>query len=168
VINHQCPEDEKIYIHRIGRTARAGASGTAITLVDWDDVPRWKLICDQLQLPMHEPAETYSTSSHLYLELDIPDEAGGTLPTAERTRAGLAAEAVEDLGGRSGPRRTGRSSSGARSGSGARRRSGRGRAPSGEAATEAKAASSTARTPRRRRRTRGGRPVSDDGGSQPT
>jgi superfamily II DNA/RNA helicase len=168
VINHQCPEDEKIYIHRIGRTARAGASGTAITLVDWDDVPRWKLICDQLQLPMHEPAETYSTSSHLYLELDIPDEAGGTLPTAERTRAGLAAEAVEDLGGRSGPRRTGRSGSGARSGSGGRRRSGRDRAPSGEAATEAKAAGSTARTPRRRRRTRGGRPVSDDGGSQPT
>ena len=39
VINYQCPEDEKIYIHRIGRTARAGASGTAITLVDWDDVP---------------------------------------------------------------------------------------------------------------------------------
>jgi superfamily II DNA/RNA helicase len=38
VINYQCPEDEKIYIHRIGRTARAGASGTAITLVDWDDV----------------------------------------------------------------------------------------------------------------------------------
>src|SRR5699024_4649511 len=44
VINYQCPEDEKTYLHRIGRTARAGASGTAITLVDWDDLPRWGLI----------------------------------------------------------------------------------------------------------------------------
>jgi superfamily II DNA/RNA helicase len=168
VINHQCPEDEKLYIHRIGRTARAGASGTAITLVDWDDVPRWRLICDQLHLPMHEPAETYSTSPHLYFELDIPDDAGPTLPTAARTRAGLAAEAVEDLGGRSGHRRSGRPSAGSSSSSAGRRRPRRGRAPSAEAGTEATPAAPTARTPRRRRRTRGGRPVGDDGGSQPT
>ena len=74
VINYQAPEDEKTYVHRIGRTARAGASGTAVTFVDWDDLPRWKLICDALDLPFHEPAETYSTSEHLYLELDIPAE----------------------------------------------------------------------------------------------
>ncbi len=52
VINYQAPEDEMTYVHRIGRTARAGASGTAITLVDWDDIPRWKLICDKLDLPV--------------------------------------------------------------------------------------------------------------------
>ena len=62
VINYQAPEDEMTYVHRIGRTARAGASGTAITLVDWEDLPRWKLICDALDLPFHEPPETYSTS----------------------------------------------------------------------------------------------------------
>ena len=100
VINYQCPEDAMTYVHRIGRTARAGKSGTSVTLVDWDDLPKWKLICDQLNLPFHEPSETYSTSEHLYLELDIPREAKGTLPRAERTRAGLAAEEVEDLGGR--------------------------------------------------------------------
>jgi superfamily II DNA/RNA helicase len=100
VINYQAPEDEKNYVHRIGRTARAGASGTAITLVDWDDVPRWKLICDALGLPFHEPPETYSTSEHLFLELDIPADAGPTLPRAERIRAGLGAEEIEDLGGR--------------------------------------------------------------------
>ncbi|SCE12606.1 Superfamily II DNA and RNA helicase, partial [Streptomyces sp. DvalAA-14] len=44
VINYQTPEDEKTYLHRIGRTGRAGAYGTAITLVDWDDIPRWQLI----------------------------------------------------------------------------------------------------------------------------
>jgi superfamily II DNA/RNA helicase len=99
VINFQAPEDEKIYIHRIGRTARAGASGTAITLIDWEDIPRWQLVCDALGLPFHEPAETYSTSEHLYLELDIPTDAGSVLPRTARTRAGLSAEQLEDLGG---------------------------------------------------------------------
>jgi superfamily II DNA/RNA helicase len=100
VINYQAPEDGMTYVHRIGRTARAGARGTAVTLVDWDDVPRWKMICDELQLPFHEPVETYSTSPHIFLELDIPERTRGTLPRAERTRAGLEAEEIEDLGGR--------------------------------------------------------------------
>ena len=100
VINYQAPDDEMTYVHRIGRTARAGASGRAITLVDWEDLPRWKLICDTLALPMHEPPETYSNSQHLFLELDIPEGAGPRLPRAERTRVGLAAEEIEDIGGR--------------------------------------------------------------------
>lgn len=44
VINYdlpQCPED---YIHRIGRTARAGAAGTAINLLTPKDASRWKEI----------------------------------------------------------------------------------------------------------------------------
>ncbi|HEY2271302.1 MAG TPA: DEAD/DEAH box helicase [Jatrophihabitantaceae bacterium] len=106
VINYQAPEDEMTYIHRIGRTARAGATGTAITLIDWDDIPRWKLICDKLDLPFHEPVETYSTSPHLYIDLDIAEDAKGLLPRAERTRAGLDAEQLEDLGGRQ-PRSSG-------------------------------------------------------------
>ena len=111
VINYQCPEDAMTYVHRIGRTARAGKSGTAVTLIDWDDLPKWKLICDNLNLPFHQPAETYSTSEHLFLELDIPAEVKGVLPRAARTRAGLDAEQIEDLGG---PDR----SRGSRSGSG--------------------------------------------------
>jgi len=58
------------------------------------------MICDDLSLPFHEPVETYSTSPHLYLELDIPENVTGTLPRASRTRAGLDAEEIEDLGGR--------------------------------------------------------------------
>jgi len=100
VVNYQAPEDAMTYVHRIGRTARAGAEGTAVTFVDWDDVPRWKLVCDALDLPFHEPVETYSTSPHLLIDLDIPEGTSGTLPRAQRTRAGLDAEAVEDLGGR--------------------------------------------------------------------
>ena len=72
VINYQCPEDEKTYVHRIGRTARAGKKGIAVTFVDWDDMPRWGLINKALGLGFAEPEETYSTSDHLYEELDIP------------------------------------------------------------------------------------------------
>ncbi|MEV3874373.1 DEAD/DEAH box helicase [Streptomyces sp. NPDC049906] len=139
VINYQSPEDEKTYLHRIGRTGRAGASGTAITLVDWDDIPRWQLINKALDLPFNDPPETYSTSPHLFSELRIPEGTKGILPRSERTRAGLAAEEVEDLG------ETGR---------GPRGRGGRG-APAPERERPA-------RTPRSRRRTRGGAPLGAD------
>ena len=106
VINYQCPEDEKTYIHRIGRTGRAGKAGVAVTLVDWDEEQRWRLISDTLGLGIPEPVETYSTSDHLYTDLGIPREATGRLPLAKRTRAGLAAEEAEDFGGKraGGPR----------------------------------------------------------------
>ncbi|MET7797671.1 DEAD/DEAH box helicase [Streptomyces decoyicus] len=133
VINYQSPEDEKTYLHRIGRTGRAGAKGTAVTLVDWDDIPRWKLINKALDLAFDEPEETYSTSPHLYEKLNIPAGTKGVLPRTERTRAGLAAEEVEDLG------ETG----------------GRGRGPRKAAVVEEERPQRT-RTPRQRRRTRGG------------
>ncbi|MGL5865243.1 MAG: DEAD/DEAH box helicase [Dermatophilaceae bacterium] len=104
VINYQCPEDEKTYVHRIGRTGRAGNTGVAVTFVDWDDIPRWGLINKTLDLGIPEPQETYSSSPHLYSDLDIAEGTTGTLPVGARTRAGLGAERVEDLGetGRSG------------------------------------------------------------------
>ncbi|SDU79746.1 Superfamily II DNA and RNA helicase [Arcanobacterium phocae] len=98
VINYQTPEDEKTYIHRIGRTGRAGHSGTAITFVDWEDTPKWSVINKMLSLGMPEPVETYHTSDHLYTDLDIPTEVTGRLPKEQRVREGLAAEKLEDLG----------------------------------------------------------------------
>ena len=80
VVNYECPDDEMTYVHRIGRTGRAGREGVAVTFVDWRDMHRWKLINDALSLGMAEPEETYSTSEHLYTELDIPREATGMLP----------------------------------------------------------------------------------------
>lgn len=112
VINYQCPEDEKTYVHRIGRTGRAGHSGTAVTFVDWEDTPRWAMINAQLALDMPEPVETYHTSDHLYTDLDIDREVTGRLPKSQRTRAGLDAEEMEDLG------ETGKRSRGSRSRSG--------------------------------------------------
>ncbi|WP_436524145.1 DEAD/DEAH box helicase [Actinoplanes sp. HUAS TT8] len=99
VINYDCPEDPETYTHRIGRTGRAGATGVAVTFVDWEDMPRWVLIDKSLALHMPDPPETYHTSPALYADLDIPTDISGTLPTAERNRAGLSAEIEEDLGG---------------------------------------------------------------------
>ncbi len=98
VVNYQCPEDEKTYLHRTGRTGRAGNKGTAVTFVDWDDVPRWGLINKALDLGIPEPVETYSSSPHLYEDLHIPAGTTGRLPRSQRTRAGLDAEVLEDLG----------------------------------------------------------------------
>ncbi|MET9295465.1 DEAD/DEAH box helicase [Streptomyces sp. NPDC003077] len=140
VVNYQSPEDEKTYLHRIGRTGRAGAKGTAVTLVDWDDIPRWQLINKALDLPFNEPEETYSTSPHLFELLGIPEGTTGVLPRAARTRAGLAAEEIEDLG------ETG----------------GRGRGPRKPVEEERPRRS---RPPRQRRRTRGGAPL--DGATAP-
>ncbi|MGH3866356.1 MAG: DEAD/DEAH box helicase [Pseudonocardiaceae bacterium] len=116
VINYQCPEDEKTYVHRIGRTGRAGRAGVAITLVDWDEEPRWKLISDAHDLHMPTPAETYSTSEHLFSDLDIPTDSTGRLPLVRRTRAGLAAE-PSDSDDRSRGRRATGTRGGLRSGS---------------------------------------------------
>jgi superfamily II DNA/RNA helicase len=79
VINYTCPEDEKTYIHRIGRTGRAGASGIAITFVDWADLHRWKMINKALDLPFDEPQETYSTSDHIFHDLGIPPGTKGRI-----------------------------------------------------------------------------------------
>ena len=98
VVNYECPDDEKTYLHRIGRTGRAGHSGTAVTFVDWEDVARWQMIDRALKLPFKDPIETYSTSDHVYTGLGIPAGTNGTLPKASRTREGLGAEQIEDLG----------------------------------------------------------------------
>ncbi|MFJ9006805.1 DEAD/DEAH box helicase [Streptomyces canus] len=144
VINYQSPEEEKTYLHRIGRTGRAGAKGIAITLVDWDDIPRWQLINKALELNFNDPPETYSTSPHFYEELSIPAGTKGVLPRTERTRAGLAAEELEDLGEPGGRGARGRGD----------RDRGRGRGGRDESRSADRERSE--RTPRRRRRTRGG------------
>ncbi|MEQ7124072.1 DEAD/DEAH box helicase [Actinopolymorpha sp. B11F2] len=77
VVNHTCPDDEKTYVHRIGRTGRARASGIAVTFVDWQDLARWKVINATLGLPFEAPVETYSTSEHLFHDLGIPKDATG-------------------------------------------------------------------------------------------
>jgi superfamily II DNA/RNA helicase len=146
VINYQCPEDADAYIHRIGRTGRAGKEGVAVTLVDWDEEARWKLVSDDLSLDIPVPVETYSTSEHLFADLGIPADSTGRLPLAKRTRAGLDAEPEENFGGRkrrgrtATPRATGRRTRGAQA----------------EAPRRDEESTTSASRPRKRRRSRGG------------
>jgi superfamily II DNA/RNA helicase len=167
VVNYQCPEDEKTYLHRIGRTGRAGSEGVAVTLVDWDDIPRWQLINKALDLDFADPPETYSTSPWVYSDLDVPTTATGRLPRSQRTREGLGAESLEDLGetgkrnrptssgGRdAGGRGDSRGPSGGRQGERSSR-SGEGEQASGDGAS------------RPRRRTRGTGAAAGEGESAP-
>ena len=185
VINYECPDDEKTYLHRIGRTGRAGASGVAITFVDWEDVPRWQLINKTLGLPFYEPLETYHTSEHIYTGLGIPAGTTGTLPRTAQTHAGLDAEEVEELGGRQpdgrdraghGPRRGHTHHHGhkighghkdaAKSGSGSRG----GGAPASTASSDKPADENAPRRrrPRQRKRTRSGEAVTGGQSTQPS
>lgn len=109
VINYSVPEDEKAYLHRVGRTGRAGRLGTAVTFVDWEDLARWTHIDKELSFGQPEPMETYSSSEHLFADLSIP--AG----TKGRIKASTRLEGVKPTGDRGG--RPGRNRSAPRSGS---------------------------------------------------
>ncbi|HWS92590.1 MAG TPA: helicase-related protein, partial [Mycobacterium sp.] len=113
VINYQCPEDEKMYVHRIGRTGRAGRTGVAVTLVDWDELPRWTMIDKALGLGSPDPAETYSKSAHLYAELGIPAEAGGTVGLPRKSQP-KRRDTERDAGKSENSGKSGRTRSGAR------------------------------------------------------
>ena len=150
VINHTIPEDEKNYLHRVGRTGRAGKTGIAVTFVDWDDMHKWSLINRALDFGVPEPIETYSSSPHLYEDLGIPMEAKGRLKSAGPARmrpSALSSGRDGDRarsGGRSGGRRTD-SVSGAQHGSAQH-----GSAQHGSAESRPE----TSRAPRSRQRTR--------------
>jgi superfamily II DNA/RNA helicase len=173
VVNYECPDDQMAYVHRIGRTGRAGRTGVAVTFVDWRDLHRWKLISDGLGLGQPEPAETYSTSEHLFADLSIPPDATGALPRALRgARAGLAAEAEEDLG-ETGRTRSKQRSPGDKPQRSRSRRSGDGTSSHGDDVVHAVADAAgepgdTAepRAPRRRRRTRSGRDVNREAAAE--
>jgi superfamily II DNA/RNA helicase len=176
VINYTCPEDEKTYVHRIGRTGRAGATGVAITFVDWADVTRWKVINKALDLPYDEPQETYSTSEHLFHDQGIPSDAKGRVIPASPIEKAPKPEYADDRGDRGGDRgsRSGGRSNGGRSGRSGGGGQGRDRQRSSKASSaneparnepsEGSSEGSNQRRRRRRSRTRSGSPVS--GGSE--
>src|SRR5699024_1416075 len=149
VINYNCPDDETTYVHRIGRTGRAVASGIALTFSDWEDVTRWKVINKILDLPYDGPVETYSTSQHLFTDMNIPEDVTGRLkpaqPKSEQSKSGQ-----------------GKSWSGPRS----KTRHQGGRQASSQGSSGANAARNSSSRRRRRRRTRSGKPVEQSGHSQ--
>ena len=87
VINYSVPEDEKAYLHRVGRTGRAGRLGIAVTFVDWEDLARWTHINVELKFGQPDPTETYSSSEHLFVDLNIPAGTKGRLKASTRVEA---------------------------------------------------------------------------------
>ena len=76
------------YVHRIGRTGRAGHSGTAVTLVGYDELPKWQAINDELGLDIPEPPQWFSTSPELLEALDIPTGTSETVGPARKVLGG--------------------------------------------------------------------------------
>ncbi|HEY0902326.1 MAG TPA: DEAD/DEAH box helicase [Marmoricola sp.] len=178
VINYTCPEDDKTYVHRIGRTGRAGATGIAVTFVDWSDLHRWKMINKALDLPFDEPLETYSSSEHFFHDMGIPPGTKGRL-IPEGQVVIPRQPRKDDRGGRGGGRDSGRGGGGG--GGRGRGRSGGGQSGSGRSRSDgtgtqaprdgAPAADGETKAPRKRnrnrRRTRGGTSTTGSG-STPT
>jgi superfamily II DNA/RNA helicase len=167
VINHTVPDDPDTYLHRAGRTGRAGKTGIAVTFVDWADMHKWALINRGLDFGQPEPVETYSSSPHLYTDLDIPEGAKGRLkpspaaPHAERAPHAEKAPARE--GGSRAPRR--RTRSGGSSDAGGESS---GSTRSAEAARAEGGGAHDGTAPARRRRTRRRRGGSGSGTTPPT
>ena len=61
VINYDIPQNPEDYIHRIGRTARAGAKGSALTFLTPADKKNWYLI-EKLLNPNAEPPKRQTDS----------------------------------------------------------------------------------------------------------
>lgn len=156
VINHTVPDDHDTYLHRAGRTGRAGKTGIAVTFVDWADMHKWALINRALEMNQPEPVETYSSSPHLYEDLDIPVGSKGRLkatpiPRVEREASHPPRERSGGRGGQGGRDSGSRGRSGGRA---SERSSERRGATETSSTTEPRAEGSG--TPRRRRRRRTG------------
>ena len=152
VINHTIPEDEKTYLHRAGRTGRAGKTGIAVTFVDWADMHKWALINKALEMGIPEPTETYSSSPHLFEELDIPAGAKGRLkmtPAAPHVEREPRPSSGEAGSGDRPPRQRSRSRGGSSGGSG-----GSGTTSAGTPRQEGGGTHDGGEAPARRKRTR--------------
>jgi superfamily II DNA/RNA helicase len=89
VINYDTPEDDRAYVHRIGRTGRAGAAGVAITFVAWNELETADLIRRRLELTDEPVHEIYSTSPLLSELFDLPsiEEAAAARAAAAPAKA---------------------------------------------------------------------------------
>ncbi|HZD00845.1 MAG TPA: DEAD/DEAH box helicase [Actinomycetes bacterium] len=118
VINYDTPEDERAYVHRIGRTGRAGAAGVAITFAAWNETATAEAIREHLSLRDEPMPEVYSTSQLLVDLFDLPtvEEAAATRAAARAGQQAATGSPVDGTGAAPG------SASKRRSGSRRRRR----------------------------------------------
>ncbi|MFM7013613.1 MAG: ATP-dependent helicase, partial [Actinomycetota bacterium] len=58
--------------------------GIAVTFVDWEDLARWTHIDKELQFGQPEPTETYSSSEHLFSDLNIAQGTKGRIRASQK------------------------------------------------------------------------------------
>ncbi len=75
VINYDVPNQDMVYFHRIGRTARAGAKGRAITFVSYSSVGDWSLIKRQIKVELKD------LNKEMGIEIKIPDPLKRQIPS---------------------------------------------------------------------------------------
>ena len=74
VVHYDPPEDHKAYLHRSGRTARAGETGVAVSLLLWDQIAEAERVCKRLDI--RQPVvEVFSNDTRL---ADLTSEAWGS------------------------------------------------------------------------------------------
>lgn len=78
VIHYEPAKDAKDYLHRSGRTARAGRDGWAVTLVEYNQHTQMRLLQRTLRLPLTDPIEVFSNNPKLRHLPDFADEAAST------------------------------------------------------------------------------------------
>ncbi len=76
VVNYDVPNQEMVYFHRIGRTARAGSKGRAITLVSYSSVGDFNIIKKQIKVDMTD------LNMKMGIEVNIPDKLKREVPRA--------------------------------------------------------------------------------------
>ncbi len=75
VINYDVPNQDMVYFHRIGRTARAGGKGKAITFVSYSSLGDWNLIKKQIK------ADLTDLNKEMKIEIKIPDPLKRQIPS---------------------------------------------------------------------------------------
>ena len=91
VIHYDPPKDAKDYLHRSGRTARAGRDGWAVTLVEYNQHTQMRILQRTLRLPLDPPIEVFSNDVRLR-----------DLTTFEAELDWMSARSVQSAGARAG------------------------------------------------------------------
>ena len=117
VVNYDCPDDEKMYLHRIGRTARAGEAGVAITFAEFNEADRLNVIRKAVGATESDVLQVFSTSPELTEMFDLPEERPWDALVKEQTNDGRGGRTGSRQSGDAGGERSGgKSSGGERSG----------------------------------------------------
>ena len=102
VVNFDLPNEPESYVHRIGRTARAGAGGVAIAFCDLEE----KSLLRDIEKTIRQPVPVFA--DHPYHSAEIANDPGTTKrPKQQQGHRGRAAQKPYDPRGSSAPKHTG-------------------------------------------------------------